>query len=402
MVVISPFKESVECGDDASEAGTGSRALFLARELRAAHLRDRRRRRLIYAGIIGASVSLASLYGSVIAAPRYAAETLFSVRGNDSAGAAQQPVASMISQGASSGIGTGFVDGFAVAAFIQSRDGMQQLQKRLNLRAMLSNDGLDPMARLSPDDGSDALYRAYQRAVSAKFNMIEQENVVDVEAFSPEDSRMIADAVVAVAQDFVERTDEQGVRNSLEVSAGQLHAAEDRAAHAANAVAAWRSSNHNIDPEAESTMIMQMIGQIEQELTRARINYSKIAAVGNPDHLMLVPAREQVTALEAQLAQTRARLAGGANSQAAQFTAYNRLKNAQAFADNDLVAARDAYQQAVLQATRLRRYLTVIARPVAQAVPSSPRVALLALEGLLVGVVLAFLSSFGMSLRRRV
>ena len=68
-----------------------------------------------------------------------------------------------------------------------------------------------------------------------------------------------------------------------------------------------------------------------------------------------------------------------------------------AFAD---AAARNAYQQAFLQTMRLRRYVTVIARPVAEDQPSSPNVWLLALEGLLVGLVLAFATSVGLGLMK--
>jgi capsular polysaccharide transport system permease protein len=116
---------------------------------------------------------------------------------------------------------------------------------------------------------------------------------------------------------------------------------------------------------------------------------------------MLQPARLQVEALQRQLASARGRLAGGKNSEAARLRTYSQLKNAQTFADSNLTAARDAYQQSYREATRLRRYLSVIAQPVASDVASSPNLWLLALEGLLAGLVLSFLASLGFSLSRR-
>jgi capsular polysaccharide transport system permease protein len=143
-------------------------------------------------------------------------------------------------------------------------------------------------------------------------------------------------------------------------------------------------------------MVMQMIGQLEQELNTARINYQKILALGNPDHPLLQPAQQQVAALEQQLGEARGRLAGSGSSEAAHLKSFEQLKNAQTFADNNLAAARNAYQQAFLQTMRLRRYVTVIARPVSEDRPSSPNLALLALEGLLAGIVLAFATSIGL------
>ena len=370
-----------------SEQGA-SRALVIAREVRERNVRERRRRQVIYVALIIASILGAVAFGALFIAPRYAAEARFAVRGSSGGGLAASPMTSMLAQGQGGMPGSGFVDGFAVNDFLKSRDCMLQVGKRVNLPAEL---GVDPGA------GTEALYRAYTRAVAVKFNMVEQENVIEVSAFSPASSRKVADVLLALAQEFVARMDEQGVQNTLDVDAQQLRKAQDQAVLAANAVAAWRASNRNIDPEAESTMVMTMIGQIEQELTTAKINYEKVRAFGNPDHPMLRPAQMQVDALQRQLGEARQRLAGSDNSQAARLKTYTQLKNAQTFADNNLAAARDAYQQAFRETTRLRRYLTVIAQPVAQDVPSSPNLGLLALEGLLVGILLAFLTSIGFS-----
>jgi capsular polysaccharide transport system permease protein len=284
-------------------------------------------------------------------------------------------------------MGTGFVDGFAVNDFLKSRDCMLQLAKRVDLNHLLLPGGSGAAT------SQEALYKAYSRAVTVRFNLVEQENVIAVDAFSPEGSQKMAGALLTLAEEFVQKMDEQGVQNTLDVDSRRLREAENQAIAAANAVASWRSANRNVDPQAESAMVLQMIGQLETELSTARINYAKVRAFGNPDHPMLLPAKMQVAALEDQLSSARQRLAGGSGSQANQLKTFTQLKNAETFADNNLTAARDAYQQALRDASRLRRYLTVIARPVAEDQPSSPNLGLLALEGLLAGVLLAFLLS---------
>lgn len=385
--------EASEPAQDASvdeAVPTGSRALVVARGVRERALRERRQRRWIFSGIVMTCTLGALAWGVFIEHPRYAAESRFSVRGSSAAmQSAAGPVTSMLSTGSGGSTAVGFVDGFAVNDFLKSRDCMLRLAKSVNLQAAL---GVEPGAK------TEELYRAYSRAIAVRFNMVEQENVVEVAAFSPESSRRIGEALLKLAQDFVERMDAQGVQNTLDVDARQLQDAEAQAVKAANAVAAWRASNRNVDPEAETTMVMTMIGQIEQELTTAKINLEKVRAFGNPDHPMLQPAQMQVNALERQLGQARQRLAGGDNSQASRMRTYTQLKNAQSFADNNLAASRDAYQQAYRETTRQRRYLSVIARPVATDEPSSPNLGILALEGLLAGLVLAFLTLLGLSL----
>lgn len=386
---------STEVGDPALAglpAGGGSRALVIAREVRERTRRERRLRRWLFWGLVAAGVLGALAWGQFVLAPRYAAETRFSVRGNSVAQqGASSPVTSLLSSGSNPATGVGFVDGFAVNDFLKSRDCMQQLARRLPLAQLL---------KVPASAGTEALYRAYRRAVEIRFNMVEQENVIVVSGFAPAASRRIAEGLLALANDYVERMDQQGVQNTLEVDARQLRAAEDAAQKASGAVASWRASNRNLDPEAEATMVMTMIGQIEQELNSARISYEKVRAFGNPDHPMLEPARQQVAALERQLSEARGRLAGGDNSQAARLRTYSQLKNAQTFADNSLAAARDAYTQAYREVLRQRRYLSVIARPVAADTSTDPDLGVLALEGLLGGLVAGFLALLGLSLVR--
>ena len=380
----SPERTSDRAGEP-----SGSRALAVARDVRAASRRARRLREAAYLAIIAAAVVAALLWGMLFVSPRYEAEARFAVRGaSPSGGGGLGGGTGMLTTGANPGMGAGFVDGFAVNDFLKSRDCMLQLAKRVDLPRLLS-----PSAERDPAISQEALYKAYSRAVTVRFNLVEQENVIAVDAFSPEGSQKIASALLALAQEFVQKMDAQGVQNTLDVDTNRLREAENQAIGAANAVASWRSANRNVDPEAESTMVLQMIGQLENELSTARISYAKVRAFGNADHPMLTPAKMQVEALEEQLASARKRLAGGSDSQASQLRTFTQLKNAQTFADTNLASARDAYQQALRDASRLRRYLTVIARPVAEDQPSSPNLGMLALEGLLIGLLLAFVLS---------
>ena len=373
-------------GEEGTDEQTGSRALAVARDLRAASRRARRMREAIYLALIALSIAAAVLLGLFVIPPRYEAEARFAVRGSSPAmPAAGGGATGLLTTGANPAMGSGFVDGFAVNDFLKSRDCMLQLAKRVDLPRLLS-----PAGTSLAGGSQEALYKAYSQAVTVRFNLVEQENVVAVDAFSPDGSRRIAEALVSLAENFVQKMDEQGVRNALEVETARLHAAENQAIEAASAVAAWRGANRNVDPEAESTMVLQMIGQLENELSTAKIAYAKVKAFGNPDHPMLTPARMQVEALEDQLAAARQRLAGGSGSQANQLRSFTQLKNAQTFSDSNLAATRDAYQQALRETSRLRRYLTVIARPVAEDAASSPNLGMLALEGMLVGMLLAF------------
>ena len=96
----------------------------------------------------------------------------------------------------------------------------------------------------------------------------------------------------------------------------------------------------------------------------------------------------------------RQRLSGDGNTEARQLKSYEALRNTQAFADSNLTLAQQSYQQAVTDALRLQRYLSIIAQPVSTDRPSSPRTAILLLQALALGFVLMFVLRAAMALLR--
>ncbi|SMG08913.1 sugar ABC transporter [Paraburkholderia susongensis] len=349
-------------------------------------LRARRRRRLVTIGLVFVPVVLTALYALVLAAPRYGAEARFSVRSSASPATAQSSTSLLSSGNSAAG---GFVDGWAVADFIRSRDGMRQLDSKIGLRKYLAYTDLDPVNRLSPEASEDQLYRAYLDAIDVSYNMIEQINVLRVSAFSPADARTISDALIGLAQQFVNTMDEKGIADTLKVSREAVTRAEKDAIDARGALADWRVRNGNIDPQAEAGMLLNLSAQLESELNTAKINLDKVRALNNPNHPMLQPAQMQVSALRKQLDNVRARMSGKGNTEASRLKSYQALLNAQTFADQNLASARQNYQQAFTDTLRLQRYLSVIARPVPEAQPGSPNVSLLLIEALAVGFVFA-------------
>src|SRR5690606_6980907 len=176
--------------------------------------------------------------------------------------------------------------------------------------------------------------------------------------------------------------------------------AEQKALAAREALTAWRTEHGNIDPAATVTMLLNLSSQLEGELSSAQVHLDKVRALQNKDHFMLKPAEMQVAALEKRLASVRDRLSGDGNAEAKHLKSYEALRNAQVFADSNLTLAQQSYQQAMTDALRLQRYLSIIAQPVPTDQPSSPRTGLLMLQALALGFVLMFIVRVAMALWR--
>ncbi|SSW69511.1 hypothetical protein AGI3411_04201 [Achromobacter agilis] len=347
-----------------------------------------------------APVAIALLYALVVATPRYEAESRFFVQSASGQQGGAGAAASLLTTGNSGGMLGGFVDGWAVADFLKSRDAMQQLDKKVGLRQYLIRGGLDPVNHLAEDSSEDDLFRAYQASVKVSFNALEQIDVLRVSAFSSEDAGILSKALIDLAEEFVSTMNEKGVADKLKVSEEAVKLAEQKALAARETLTAWRTTHGNIDPTATVTMLLNLSSQLEGELNTAQINLDKIRALGNKDHFMLRPAEQQVASLKKRIAAVRQRLSGAGNTEAKQLKSYEALRNAQAFADSNLTLAQQTYQQAMTDTLRLQRYLSIIAQPVPTDRPSSPRTGILLLQALALGFVLMFIARVAMALLR--
>lgn len=384
----------------ASSGSEGESEIERRQRERHAALRERRRQRWINAGIVVAPVALVLAYLFSIATPRYEAESRFFVQSGSGQQSAGAGAGNLLSTGNMPAMLGGFVDGWAVSDFLKSRDCMRQLDEKVGLRRYLVHTGPDFANRLPPDASEDDLYRAYQASVEVSFNVLEQIDVLRVSAFSPEDAAILSKALIGLAEDFVSRMNEKGVADKLKVSEEAVRRAERKALEARDALTAWRTAHGNIDPTASVAMLLNLSSQLEGELSNAQINLDKLRALGNKDHPMLKPAQMQVAALQKRIVAVRRRLSGEGNTEAKQLKSYEALRNAQAFADSNLTLAQQSYQQAMVDALRLQRYLSIIAQPVPTDQPSSPRWMNLLLQALAVGFVLMFITRIGMALLR--
>lgn len=326
-----------------------------------------------------------------LATPLYMSESRFAIRGGDT-----QPttaIGSLISPGSSGLAATGFVDGYAVRDFLQSREAMEKLEQKIDLSGMLSRHGGDFLVRVPPNPSRDRLYQAYQSLITVRYNMIEQIVVVDVQAFTPDDAVQISKALIELSDEFANGMNRRALADALKVAQEEVTRGEQRASEARLAIANWRNQNANVDPTGDVTMLTGLVGQLEAQLASAQTDLAQINAMRDPNNPRRKGAEQLVTSLRKEIEDTRKRLGGGADAVARQLTSYESLKIEQDFADSNLASARQSLNQARVAIMSQQRYVSLIAQPLVDSVPAYPS-KLASLGGaLLIGLALAFLGS---------
>lgn len=338
---------------------------------------------------------LTALYVILIAKPMYMAESRFAVRGDNTSSVANLGgITSMLA--ATGGMaGGGVIDGFAVRDFLDSREAMEQLDAKIHLANYWAGRGWDPVVRVSSSPSREELYDAYQSFVTVRFNMMEQIVVLDTSSFTPEDAVTIGKALVDIADTFANNLNHRALEDALKVYRGEIEVAEKRSLKTRLALAQWRNENKNVDPQGDVAVLSTLIGQLESQLSSAEADLAMIRTRADAaTHPRRRATEAQIENLRNKIAGTRLRLAGGEGAASQRMSSYEALRLSNEFADQALTSARQAYEQARVNIIRQQRYVSVVANPVRDTRAAYPNVVTAVGTALLVGVGLAFLSSF--------
>ena len=310
--------------------------------------------------VVALPTLLAAVYFLLIASPRYVSEARFIVR------AAAQPQPSSVGV-ALQGVGLSPVqtDAFAVHDWMRSRDAVIELSARANLEEVLGAPGADPFSRWPrPGEGrtTEGLHRAFRRFVSVGYDSTTGISVLRVEAYDPEDSRRLAEALLQGGERLVNRLNERAAADAVAEGARAVDEAEARLAAVQGRLTAFRNRERFIDPQGAAEAGTQLITALSTQLATLRADRAQLAAEA-PQSPQLPSLDGRIAALSRQIAAERAKIAGEADSLAPRVSAYEDLVLERQFADRQLAEATTALVEARQEARRQALYLERVVGP---------------------------------------
>jgi capsular polysaccharide transport system permease protein len=316
---------------------------------------------------------IATLYFGLWATDVYVSESRFVVRTPN-----KQTTGGLsgILQGAGfSGIGKAPEDVHTVSQYALSRDALNLLDDRLNLRSGWGDDSIDVMRRFDPfgwDGSREALFQYYPRRVSVIVDPASGITTLTVSAFAPEQALHINEILLGEAEKLVNMLNDRARGDLIKFAENEVKAAEDKAKAAAAAVSAYRNTEAVVDPEKQTELHFAHISRLQEELvrTQAQLTQLRVFAPDSPHP----PALElRATTLEAEIAKEMEKITGGENSLASKAAEYERLALEREFADRQLAGALSSLELARNEAQRQQLYLETIAKPSLPDGPMYPR-----------------------------
>lgn len=328
---------------------------------------------------------IATIYFGLIASDVYISESRFVVRSPQ-----RQETTGIGSLLQGAGFSRSEDDTYLVHDFMLSRDALQNLDGRLGIRRIFGRDGVDPFSRypmLGGDNSFEDLYRYYQRHVEIDTDSSSSISTLKVRTFTAQDSYRINEQLLEMSEQLVNQLNERAREDMIRFASDEAEAAERKARDAALAVSAYRNHNAVVDPDRQSTLQLQQVSKLQDELLSTTTQLVQLRAF-TPQNPQLPALQKRADTLQVLIKAESDKITGGADSLADKAAQYESLALESAFADKQLAVALASLEQARNDAMRKQLYLERVVQPNKPDIALEPR----RLRGILTTLVLGLMA----------
>ncbi|WP_419177032.1 hypothetical protein [Desulfosediminicola sp.] len=309
---------------------------------------------------VGLPTFLASVYFGLIASDRYVSHAKFIIRN-----AEQNSISALGAILQSSGLSSGQQDdSYVVVDFMISRDALRGLEETVNYSKLMGLEDADYFSRY-PGFGEESfedLFDYYENRVVASRDL--STGIVDltVEAFRPEDAKLIAKTLLSLGEDLVNEMNKRAESDALSLARREVSRAEQRLKDNQVEFARYRLQKGLVSPEADTTALMTLIGELTGELSvaEAELSYLRQATPENPQINVL---EKKTETLSHQIMRERSKLVGSDDSLSSSYGSFEKLMLEREFASKALLVAQTGLEQARAEASRKQLYLETIVAP---------------------------------------
>ena len=313
---------------------------------------------------------LAAIYYLLIASPLYVSEARFIVRAPNHAQPSSLGVALQ-----SAGLSPAQTDAYAVHEYINSRDGLRDLNKRFNLAELLGPRSADMFTRYPrpwESRSEEGLFKAFKRFVTVGYDATTGISTLRVEGFTPQNSLKVSESLLTGGEQLINRLNERSSSDAVAEATVARDLAKSRLAEAQLQLTAFRNREQFINPTITASEGGQLIGGLLSTIANLRAERAQLVAEApNSPQLSILDSR--IRAYEGQVEAERAKMAGSSNSLAPKIGVYEDLVLARELADKELTQATASLVQAAQDARSQKLYLERIVGPSIPDAPTQPR-----------------------------
>lgn len=320
---------------------------------------------------VGLPTLLVALYYILLAAPQYAVEVRFAVRSPSTTGASSSASVLSAVTGAPSAL-SGITDSYIVMDFVQSREVIDEMERRIGFRAIYGRSQADFWAKLKQDRQIEDIVKYWRSMIRVNFDTISQIVSYEVRAFTPEDAKRVAETLLQISEEQVNELSARARTDTVKSAETEVARMENRVRAVRLSIRQFREKYGDFDPikTADAQMVIQ--SRLEDELSKARAEIRTLSSYMSPSAPSIDVVRNKIKALERQIEEERRKLAkvgpavgtsGSTESLTRIVAQYEALLVEREFADKALVSALGSLESARADAARQQRYTAAFVRP---------------------------------------
>ena len=328
----------------------------------------RRRSRLFLSFILVCFLPsvLGAIYYGRFASDRYVSGASFVVRGFDSGSGGTSDLVSSVTGLTSSGSTTS--DSYIIRRYLLSPDLLVALDEDLDLQAHFGAEHIDPISRYHTDQPFEEFTKYWERRIKTTYDSTTGIVTFKVDAFDPQTSFKLANAVLAAADLLVNNLSTNARQDSIRFASAETERAEGRFLEAQLALRQFRATTGTVDPAINAQLDAQLIATLEGEWVDLQAQISSLKTRVAPGARTLTQLERRATALQAQINERRNAVGTGSSSNtnatnADALSRFEALKIEQTFAQQRYASALTSLEQARIDADRQQRYLAVFSNP---------------------------------------
>lgn len=343
--------------------------------------------RLFLATVVIPTV-LSALYFGLIASDQYTSVSSFLIRSPEN-------TSSSALGGLFKGV-SGFTQSddssYTVQTYIESRDAMKVLDDRLHIRDAFRKTSVDYINRFASfgfQNSAEEFYRYYgKNIVSVEVDSNSPIVTLSTNAYDASLAWNINKQLLDLSEQMVNKMNERARQDLIDVAQRDVDSSKERDRIATVALANYRNSAGVIDPERQSSVPLQQVGKLQDDLVATRVRIAEMQRL-SPENPGLPGLAERATVLQQEIDRINQSIAGQpGHSLASKAAQFEQLTLEKEFADKILASAITSLEQARIEAERKQLYLERISDPSLPDHAMEPRRARNILATFLLGMIL--------------
>jgi len=303
---------------------------------------------------------LTFVYLHQVAADQYASTVGFSVR-TEEAGTPMDLLGGItgVSSGSSS-------DTDILYEFIQSQNLVSRVDSLIDLRALYSKPGYDPVFAFDPSGSIEDLVAYWGRMVKIFYDSATGLIEVRVTAFAAQDAQDIARIIFSESSLMINRLSAIARSDTTRYAQDDLNVAVARLKTARQNVARFRNENQIVDPTIDIQGQMGLLNTLQQQLAEAVIEQDLLRETAGENDPRIEQTGRRIAVIEARITEERKKFGvsdAGGEAYSTLITEYEGLSVEREFAEQAYLSALGAFDIARAEAHRQSRYLAAYVEP---------------------------------------